>query len=224
MNYKKAKKTIYKVDGMMTNYFRPFDQGAFHFAVFENDRGFINNLKQATFNMDEKDKFGNTALHYAIYDRNFEMVKFLVEKGANLKVKNNKGNTPLHVASFLNQFEIANYLSRKNPRLILEKNNNGDTPLHISSFAGNYAISEMFVEKEKRAIDVQNKFGDTPWHYAMQNTTLQDACNFSDLFYSNGATLVKNKQNKTPCDICRFSVLKESLMQIFKPNEVAYIH
>jgi len=78
-------------------------------------------LRTKKFDVNAKDKYGNTALHFAVKSGNLEMVTLLInEYGAKIKIKNNAKMTPLHVAIYSGYFGIVEFLVKNgsSPKLL----------------------------------------------------------------------------------------------------------
>ena len=72
------------------------------------------------FDVNEKDKYGNTPLHYAVKCGALETVKLLIKHGASVEILNDANITPLHLAIYSGYFYIVDYLvmNQQCPKLL----------------------------------------------------------------------------------------------------------
>ena len=67
-------------------------------------------MKRYMFNVEERDKRGDTLLSVACQVGQVEIVSMLLNKGADANSVNSTGNTPLHYAVAFNFMQIGNLL------------------------------------------------------------------------------------------------------------------
>lgn len=82
----------------------------------------------------------------------------------------------------------------------------GATPLHRAASKGNLGIVKMLLEyNDKLKVNVRDAYGNTPLHLACEEDRQEEA----KLLVQNGASLdIKNKEEKTPLDLCTPSLVK----------------
>jgi hypothetical protein len=88
-------------------------------AIAQDDNDVVKQAIEAGFDVNTKDKKGETALHIAVSYGNLEIVKFLLEKGASVKVKDKSKRTPL--AMLFDAFEDDEEIGREIIRLLASK-------------------------------------------------------------------------------------------------------
>jgi len=73
-----------------------------HYAVFHNDRTYLQLLIKAGADIDAKDSSGRTALHLAAMVGNVKAVAALIKAGADIDAEDNSRSTALHLAAEIN--------------------------------------------------------------------------------------------------------------------------
>lgn len=124
-------------------------------------------LEDPSYEINAKDKFGNTILHQAVRYPNYKMIKLLIEKGADVNAKDESGITPLHEAVFCGKKDIENICA------LLEEgadvnavDESGNTALHYASLMGYPSKVRELLAAGANA-NVKNNIGRTPLHQAV---------------------------------------------------------
>lgn len=78
--------------------------------------------------------------------------------------------------------------------------------MHRAASKGNLAIVKLFLEyNDKLKVDIRDVYGNTPLHLACEEDRQEEA----KLLVQNGASLeTKNKEEKTPLDLCTPSLVR----------------
>ncbi len=88
-------------------------------AVAQNDNGAVKQQINSGFDVDTKDKGGETALHVAVQHGNLEIIRFLLEKGAKVSIKDKAKRAPL--AMVFDSFEDDEATTREIIHLLVSK-------------------------------------------------------------------------------------------------------
>lgn len=82
----------------------------------------------------------------------------------------------------------------------------GATPLHRAASKGNLGVVKLLLENnDKLKVNVRDVYGNTPLHLACEEDRQEEA----KLLVQNGASLeTKNKEEKTPLDLCTPSLAR----------------
>lgn len=82
----------------------------------------IEEYKTNDFDVNIKDKNGQTILMYACFYNRFEIVKYLIEHGVDINIQDKFGHTALIIACNWNYFEIAKLLIEHNANPFIKDN------------------------------------------------------------------------------------------------------
>ncbi|MDH4272013.1 MAG: ankyrin repeat domain-containing protein, partial [Candidatus Aminicenantes bacterium] len=98
-------------------------QNLLHKAVLENDIELLQAGVATGFDLNGRDKSGNTALHYALRNKNHEALKILIDHGADLSLPLPNGDSPLKFAVTGNDVIAAEslHLCDRNQDILLTK-------------------------------------------------------------------------------------------------------
>jgi ankyrin repeat protein len=121
------------------------------------------------FNLNSRNKQGETVLHLAVKYGKTYAVQMLVEKGAfvNALENYNYNKTPLHWAAQTGNYEIAALLIKNEADVNVREEKASLTPLHYAAQSGNFEIVNLLIEK-RASVDVSTKNDLAPLHYAAQ--------------------------------------------------------
>ena len=130
-------------------------------------------IKDKKFNLNEKDKVGNTVLHHVALNGNLETVKILVEKYEfDLNAINYRGDSIMHNCAKRGNFDLARYLtSKKNISLNLI-NEKKATPLLMAGKLQHWDIAELLINKN---VDIRqvNGQGNSVLHFASRDNEIE---------------------------------------------------
>lgn len=111
--------------------------------------------KNLNFDINVRDKEGNTVLHLAVRKKVLSIVLLLIEKGADINVINNNGETPLKIAIIdKNQEMIKLLISKEADIYIKDKNGNTMKSLLISSNLMNDDLIQIIIQFFCKAINL----------------------------------------------------------------------
>lgn len=129
-----------------------------HIAVIENaNLEKLNFLLSVGFQINKRDKNGNTPLHLAVQLKRSEMIPMLLSNNANVFISNNIGVSPL---SFV-LTERTEYLKNFSSSLRNKSDAMGDTILHYAArFATAEIVQQLLNDAHNR--DAKNLEGQTP--------------------------------------------------------------
>jgi ankyrin repeat protein len=173
----------------------------------------LDNLRERKlkFDINSKDKKGNTALHKAVINGSEEIVSLLLKNGADVNVKDIDGMTPLFLASMLGNENII--------KLLLENNADPNARDKEKRTAIFYAILRSTKLKNAKEVvkillrhgadvNVANENGRTLLHLAVSHVDL----NLIKPLVENGADInAKDKNGRT--------ILYDAITSVKKENE-----
>ena len=67
-------------------------------------------MLKAGYDVNDRNKAGNTALHYAMKNKSSEVAVYLIKKGADVNVSNEKQETPMQIAVEKGMNEVLAFL------------------------------------------------------------------------------------------------------------------
>jgi hypothetical protein len=111
------------------------------------------------YNLDYKDKYGDTGFILACRNNNIAIAKRLIESGVNLEAKNNYGDTGLTLAAMKQHIAMVKFLIKRGANVDAQ-NKEGDTCL-IEACRKNHAEIVKFLIERGANLDAQNKQGYT---------------------------------------------------------------
>ncbi|XP_064107897.1 serine/threonine-protein phosphatase 6 regulatory ankyrin repeat subunit B-like [Macrobrachium nipponense] len=145
-----------------------------HDAALGGKCDVITVLLESGFDVNCKNKKGNTMLHLAALKGHRELVQLLISKGANVNDKGNMGRTPIHRAVESNDVSIVQELiesahdaaidvERDAITVLLEsgfdvncKNKEGSTMLHLAAGNGHRELVQLLISKGAKVNDKDN--------------------------------------------------------------------
>jgi len=122
-------------------------QNLLHKAVLENDIELLQAGVATGFDLNGRDKSGNTALHYALRNKNHEALKILIDHGADLSLPLPNGDSPLKFAVTGNDVIAAEslHLCDRNQDILLTKDS-AIRPLAIEAVKNKHiSLAELFI-------------------------------------------------------------------------------
>ena len=122
-------------------------------------------IKDLGFNVNTKNKKGETLLHWAAYYGQTKIVKYLTEKGADVNAKDRLNRTPLFYATIGGYLDICKILV--NHGAILKSSNCNNSPIIQALLAGHLGIVKYFIEDVGFNINKKDEKGWTLLHYAI---------------------------------------------------------
>lgn len=93
-------------------------------------------LEEKGWNINVKDKEGNSLLHAAAWGGNKELVKYLQKTGLSLKDKNEMNMTPLDLALSRGNHEVEEWIVKHQQRRVHRPTSVQPTPELIVSYSG----------------------------------------------------------------------------------------
>ncbi len=144
-------------------------------------------LLRKGFEVDRRNKSGQTATHAAALNGHVDCLSLLVSRGADLDARDCRGETPLH-ASQSDACARALLDRRANP---LEKNNDGSTWLHVAAARGHVSAIRGVLQVLKKAAVAQQRDlqGRTALHVAAAPAAAAAAAAPSGRFAGDGSSL-----------------------------------
>jgi len=116
------------------------------------------------FDIDQKNRFGNTALMRSVIGRHYAIVRHLLKCGANPNLTNKDELTPVHFSCMNADTELTKLLflhgATCNHASVEMK-----TPLHISAGLGNAELCEILI-REKANVNACDVHDQNPLHFA----------------------------------------------------------
>lgn len=162
-------------------------------AVTGNVRSIKSLVEEYHFDVNTRDKNGNTALHVAVAHSQIAVINLLIKYDALIDAQNNKGLTPLHLATSKGILSIVKTLIKHKAEVNIQTRS-GLTPLHCAR-SGDVNLLEVLV-KAGAFVDAQDERGATPLHFAALRGH-DDAINV--LVKRCGATIdARTKTGNTP--------------------------
>lgn len=121
------------------------------------------------FELDRKDKEGNTALHVAAKMGFDVFAKKLITDGASLDIKNKQGNTPVMEAVLKNKMSCVKLLTENKAALGI-KNNKKRGVLHLAALKRLDECIEYLLDQEEvfKYLDDEDKWGNTALYIAVE--------------------------------------------------------
>jgi len=177
-------------------------------------QAFLQFYKEQNLDINVKDMYGWTVMHVAANyssgsGNEDDVLRLLLEHpGIGVDAKNHDGNTPLHyfaqTCTSPSVMEIGELLIKKHKERgssLNVFNNLGETPLHKALF--NQAVRIMLVQlliSFGSDVNVPTHAGDSVLHYAI----IMGRKDLVKLLINSGANLLqKNKDKKTPYELCK---------------------
>jgi len=150
------------------------------------------------FDINIRDRYGNTLLMEAIKKNDSEIVKLLINNGANVNINDSNGISAFNLAALRNRREILNELLKNDCVLVNQLDLNGNTPLIslLKPKRSQYLV-DIIEKLIKRGADINLKdhSGNTALTYAIQNKNLE----VIKLLVTNGGDMnLKNNWFKSP--------------------------
>lgn len=113
-------------------------------------------VSEPTFNINEKDEFGNTLLLTAMRNGNYEVFFFLLNKGANPSICNKKNVCPVHLALYADNLVLLKVLLEKNANIrITDKDNM--SPLQYAIYENKQEIFDLLIARYLKYTPDQNE-------------------------------------------------------------------
>ncbi|XP_068632103.1 26S proteasome non-ATPase regulatory subunit 10-like [Battus philenor] len=180
-----------------------------HWASLGGNENLVDFLIDLGSPVDPVDDTNSSPITLAASSGRYNVVKLLIDKGANVNHKTYRGQTPLHYASSKGHKEIVKLLIDSDAR-INEVDVLGATPLHRAAAQGRSNIVELLLQNPVINTDICDSTGCTALHLACEEDREAVAC----MLVKAGASVsIKNKENKTPLDLCS-TKLKKMLCDI----------
>jgi len=142
-----------------------------HEAAINGDVKLMEFILKTSFDMNAKDRWGNTALHLACWNGQTEtaqlIIHYLKKLDIDLNAKNDCGDTALHLACIDGQTETAQLIIKNSIDFDIDlnaKSDYGRTPLHWACINGQTETVQMILKNWKEfGIDIkaQNNQGKT---------------------------------------------------------------
>ncbi|XP_068240444.1 uncharacterized protein [Palaemon carinicauda] len=135
-----------------------------HEAAFSGDVDAVRRLLDSDFDINCRNRYGETPLHLASFKGNVAVIRLLLEKGALINARKSNEETPLHRAINNHHRESVEVLL-SNGSDVNAQDEKGRTPLHLAVIKGNVEITHLLL-REKPKLDLRNYESQTPLHYA----------------------------------------------------------
>ncbi len=123
-------------------------------------------LGSTNFDINTKDKDGNTALMLAVRYNNTNSVNVLLnyykKKLEDINVKNNNGETALTLAIRYNNKDIIKHILKEANIEINVKNNEGVSPLILAIKLDNQEIVQELISDIRTNVNIKDDYGNTP--------------------------------------------------------------
>jgi len=116
--------------------------------------------KKIQFNLNARDKGGNTALHTCAQEDFVEGILVLCSLGASTEIKNSRGDTPLQLASFYSHTDAVIALLACGANVDVQ-NRSQETPLHYATRSMKMRLLEVVLDA-RPLINVRNVYGHSP--------------------------------------------------------------
>ncbi|XP_064119020.1 putative ankyrin repeat protein RF_1087 [Macrobrachium nipponense] len=116
-----------------------------HDAALGGKCDVITVLLESGFDVNCKNKKGNTMLHLAALKGHRELVQLLISKGSNVNDKNNNGCTPLHAGVESNDVSVVQELIESGATVDVHDNQQL-TPLHLATYLGYIPIMKTLIQ------------------------------------------------------------------------------
>ena len=181
-------------------------------------------LIQFGADVNKKGSDDKTPLWLSVKDK--ELLQLLIKKGAKINELGMLGESPLHYSASSGEVEIMKYLLEHGAD-VNQKTNEGEcTPLHYAT--GNISRIEDTVSlllDYSADVNAVSSLGNTLLHMVVniyshpitERLTHEDENRLqrvAEFLLIRGADInIRNKKGKTPIDLCRFSPLRNSLLQ-----------
>lgn len=139
--------------------------------ILSSDIEVIELLIHQEYDINTRDKEGNTALHAAVEYRNYEMTKLLLSNGADINIAGALDKTPLHIAAETGDEAIVELLLTNQADLSLIDRNE-QSPILVAVKKGHVAIVDLFLKHQKNlaAGEKSPRARTTPLHVAADNS------------------------------------------------------
>lgn len=122
-----CKKCTAKTDGYEIPHDAAYDRDLPALKCFIDHQG---------FDVNARDRYGETPLHDAVRGKSLEAIRFLLERGADVLAKCHLGSIPLHKAAIHPRLEIVKCLlthQNKGKKQALTYSNNNESALHSAA-------------------------------------------------------------------------------------------
>ncbi|CAH0723418.1 unnamed protein product, partial [Brenthis ino] len=184
-----------------------------HWAALGGNDYLVDFLIEKGSPIDPVDDTFCTPLILASSAGRLEVVRLLIGKGANVNHKNNRGQASLHYACSKGHKEISKLLIESDAD-VSNVDVLGATPLHRAASLGRTDIVEILLKSPNLKLDLCDSMGCTALYLSCE----EDREAVASMLVKAGASVhVKNKEGKTPLDVCS-TKLKNILINLLSSN------
>ena len=158
------------------------EQNSLHLAAMHGHGKVIQLLFDHGFDINARDKYGNTPIFLAILHHRLESAKLLLDLGADINIPNCKNRTILHEIALYNFEEEAKFLLKKKKEYGLEINFHDDlfrTPVDEAVYLNNADIAVLLVDNgatigiHSRSRSLANLLDFDPFDLIWENSMLK---------------------------------------------------
>ncbi|XP_013199739.2 26S proteasome non-ATPase regulatory subunit 10 [Amyelois transitella] len=175
-----------------------------HWAALGGNENLVDYLIDCGCDVNAIDDTNSTPLILAASAGRYEVVRLLIGRGANVNHKTNRGQSSLHYACSKGHIEVVKILLDAGAN-VNESDVLGATPLHRAAAQGRNNIVELLLETSDVNVDLCDSTGSTALHLACEEDREATAC----MLVKSGSNMhIKNKEEKTPLDLCSLKLRK----------------
>ncbi|XP_050671183.1 26S proteasome non-ATPase regulatory subunit 10-like [Leptidea sinapis] len=173
-----------------------------HWAALGGNESLVEFLVDNGSPVDPQDDTYSTPLVLAASAGRYEVVRYLLSKNADVNHKTTRRQTALHYACSKGHKDVVKLLINCDA-LVNEIDILGATPLHRAAAQGRTEIVEILLKTPQIKLNLCDSTGSTPLHLACE----EDRKTVITMLVEAGADMdIKNKENKTPLDLCSTSL------------------